>query len=118
MMGGVAGPPGAVAGAILGAAVGAASAMAMDRAEADEARRTEVLDDEIGISGGDMGAPNLEHPPPASGAFSAAWGAIATPTRVDDTAPVLDEPRRDVPPFRSGEHVWTTLELLEEFSRR
>jgi hypothetical protein len=71
-LGAIAGPPGAVAGAVLGGVFGAGAAAALERSAADASARNGVLDAEIGITGGDLGAPNLEHPPATSGAYSAA----------------------------------------------
>jgi|SRR5580658_5000871 hypothetical protein len=70
-MGAVAGPPGALAGAIIGGAIGAGAAAALEQSSAEASVRNEELDAEIGVSGGDLGAPNLEHPPAKSGAYSA-----------------------------------------------
>jgi hypothetical protein len=66
----VAGPVGAAAGTIVGAAMGASIAWAADRGAQEAADRDSQLDIEIGVHGPDLGAPNLEHPPPTIGAFS------------------------------------------------
>jgi hypothetical protein len=70
-MGAIGGPPGAVVGAVLGAAVGAMVTKVSD----DEAERKSLhdgeLDEEIGVNGGEIGAPNLEHPPAVLGLYSA-----------------------------------------------
>lgn len=68
----IAGPVGAAAGAAIG---GVAAALAEAVAEADDERaaaRDAELDDEIGVTSGEIGAPNLKHPPAKIGAFSAA----------------------------------------------
>jgi len=72
LLGMVAGPPGAVVGAALGVAIGVTAEDALESASAARRAKDEKLDDEIGINGGDLGAPNLKHPPARVGAFSAA----------------------------------------------
>jgi hypothetical protein len=71
-MGAIAGPPGAAAGAVIGGVVGALAAGAADRGDAERVAEDSKLDDEIGVSGGELGAPNLKHPPATSGAYSGA----------------------------------------------
>jgi hypothetical protein len=44
----------------------------MDAQASADVARTRELDAVIGISGGDMGAPNLAHPPAKVGAYSSA----------------------------------------------
>lgn len=68
--GAVAGPPGMIAGAVIGGVVGALAAMALETENVLRAERERDLDDTIGITAGDIGAPNLEHPPPRSAAYS------------------------------------------------
>jgi hypothetical protein len=58
-----AGMPGAIAGAIMGGIAGVIAGGAVDSEDSDRDARTRVLDAEIGVSGGDMGAPSLKHPP-------------------------------------------------------
>jgi hypothetical protein len=70
-VGAFAGPPGAVAGAIIGGVVGAVAGAALDDQSVDDATKDAALDEAIGINGGDLGAPNLEHPPALVGAYSA-----------------------------------------------
>jgi hypothetical protein len=80
IFGAVAGPPGMVAGALMGAAAGGVVAMVLD-ADADRRTvRTQELDEEIGVIGGDLGAPNLEHPPAKVGAYSVAASGAGTST--------------------------------------
>ena len=72
-LGAMAGPLGMVAGAIVGAAAGAIAASAAQDGEEEKAARDLEIDEEIGVLGGDIGAPNLKHPPVRNGgAFSAA----------------------------------------------
>ncbi len=77
ILGAVAGPPGAVVGAILGAAAGALAGLAIDRGTTENEAVDAGLDEAIGVSGGEMGAPNLEHPPATRGAFSGASAGVA-----------------------------------------
>src|SRR3954464_8308960 len=66
-----AGPPGALVGALIGAAAGASAGWAHESATLEQAQRDRKLDAEIGVSGGELGVPGLEHPPASVGAFSA-----------------------------------------------
>jgi hypothetical protein len=77
-MGAVAGPPGIVAGVILGGLAGAVAAVALEKDADREATRTRELDAEIGVSGGDLGAPGLKHPPAESGAYSAGAAGVSS----------------------------------------
>jgi hypothetical protein len=87
-MGGVAGPPGAIAGAVIGGIVGALAAGVLDKRDAERAvvdrELDRELDREIGVSGGELGAPNLEHPPATRGVYSVASSG-ASPS--SDSAP-------------------------------
>ena len=70
-VGAIAGPPGVAAGAIIGGVVGAIVAKISDE-EADRvSAHDNELDAEIGVNGGDLGAPNLKHPPAVRGTYSA-----------------------------------------------
>ncbi len=71
-IGTIAGPAGTVAGAVIGAAVAAAAGIAAERSDTADAANDKKLDDEIGVGGEDLGAPNLEHPPARTGAYSGA----------------------------------------------
>jgi len=83
-LGAFGGPAGAAAGAVIGGIVGAVAAGVAEKNSADHAARDGELDAEIGVSGGDLGAPNLEHPPARTGLYSmASTGAGAS----DDAAP-------------------------------
>jgi hypothetical protein len=70
--GAVAGPPGVVVGGLVGGVAGAIAAVALERAEDDNAAESRRLDDAIGVSGGDLGASCLLHPPATTGTYSAA----------------------------------------------
>ena len=86
VVGAVAGPPGVVAGAILGGVAGAAAGAALDTESSLRAAHDKELDAQIGVDGGDLGAPNLAHPPPTIGAYSQAS------TGVDADSPSSQEP--------------------------
>jgi hypothetical protein len=72
VIGVAAGPAGVAAGAIIGSIAGALAGAALDQEASDQATRTRELDAVIGVSGGDLGASNLKHPPARVGAYSAA----------------------------------------------
>jgi hypothetical protein len=67
-----------VAGAVLGAVAGGVAAIAMDNDADRKAAHTQELDEEIGVMGGDLGAPNLQHPPAKVGAYSVAASGAGT----------------------------------------
>jgi hypothetical protein len=71
-VGAMAGPPGIAAGAAVGAIAGAMAERAVGREADKHAGEDARLDAEIGVSGGDLGAPNLAHPPARVGAYSDA----------------------------------------------
>jgi phage tail tape-measure protein len=87
VVGAAAGPPGMVAGAVIGAVAGGIAAMAIDSDEDRRAARTKELDDEIGVTGGDLGAPNLQHPPATVGAYSVAAAGAETSVEVPAEGP-------------------------------
>jgi hypothetical protein len=93
VLGGLAGPPGAVAGALIGAAMGALSSMAFVKVATEHEKHDEKLDRDIGITEGDIGAPNLHHPPPKVGAFSAASAGADSSSEVEPSeGPIGPEP--------------------------
>lgn len=93
VLGGLAGPAGAAAGALIGAAMGALSAMAFETVAAEHDEHDEKLDRDIGISEGDIGAPNLKHPPAKVGAFSSASSGADTSSEVTPSGgPIGPEP--------------------------
>lgn len=71
-VGSLAGPPGAAVGAVIGAVAGAIMGAAFEDGEAAKDAEERKLDAEAGVSGGEMGAPNLKHPPAKVGAYSGA----------------------------------------------
>jgi hypothetical protein len=68
----IAGPPGMVAGAVIGAFAGALSGAVIDGDTRRDDAHTRELDEELGVEGGELGAPGLKHPPPTRGTYSAA----------------------------------------------
>jgi outer membrane lipoprotein SlyB len=78
MVGAAAGPPGMIAGAILGSVVGALAGAVVDDDASRQALQTRKLDAEIGVSGGDLGAPNLAHPRATIGAYSSASAGVSS----------------------------------------
>ena len=84
-IGAFAGPPGMVAGALIGAAAGAATGAALggDHDAEDEDKK---LDEEIGVTEGNLGAASPNAPPASRGTYSGA-SAGAGSTGVDDSAP-------------------------------
>jgi len=63
IVGAGAGLPGAVPGAILGAIVGTLAGVVAEANGVRQEARVRELDEQIGISAGTLGAPNLQHPP-------------------------------------------------------
>ena len=70
LVGAMGGPPGAFAGAVIGAAAGALAGFALDKDGAAREAEDLELDREIGVTEGEMGAPNLAHPPAKMGVYS------------------------------------------------
>jgi hypothetical protein len=71
-LGSIAGPAGVAVGAVLGGVVGAVVAKVSDEESARISLHDGELDAAIGVNGGDLGAPNLKHPPATRGTYSAA----------------------------------------------
>jgi hypothetical protein len=71
-MGAASGPPGMATGVIVGGSIGALLGAAEERDDKRRAAHDAQLDEEIGVTGGDLGAPNLMHPPAIVGAYSVA----------------------------------------------
>jgi hypothetical protein len=62
VMGAAAGPVGIAAGAIIGGIAGAIAGAVLDEDSSVQEERTRELDAAIGVTQGDIGAPNLKHP--------------------------------------------------------
>ncbi len=90
----VAGPIGLVCGLVVGAGVGGLAAWALQRDEEETAERDSQLDIDIGVQGGDIGVPGLEHPPAKIGAFSKEVSGIghAERTTTPASGPFLRPP--------------------------
>ena len=84
-LGAIGGPPGAVAGAVIGGVIAAVATEVIEQDEDNRALHDKQLDEEIGVYGGELGAPNLKHPPARHGLYSAASAGVSSgPT---DSAP-------------------------------
>lgn len=79
-LGAFAGPVGALAGAIGGSIVGAVLAIGHNRQMHWDAEEEERIDRELGIIDGDIGAPNLSHPPPSIGGLYSATSMGISPS--------------------------------------
>jgi hypothetical protein len=90
----VAGPPGAAVGAIIGAGMGGLTAWASHSEIEAAADRDSQLDIDIGVTGPELGAPGLRHPPAQIGAFSKeASGAGGTSLEsTEASGPILRPP--------------------------
>ncbi len=64
LLGSIAGPPGAVAGMVIGAAAGALAGEVLDRDAQRAYAHDSDLDDEIGVTRGDLGSRPPPPPPP------------------------------------------------------
>jgi hypothetical protein len=84
--GAAAGLPGMVAGAVMGGIAGALSGVALDIESLRQTARTRALDAEIGVSEGELGAPNLDHLPAKVGAYSAASAGTSSSSGGDEPA--------------------------------
>lgn len=72
LLGVAGGPPGVIAGIVIGGVAGAITAAGLELAGEQTAARARELDVELGIDGGDVGAPNLQHAPATRAAYSIA----------------------------------------------
>ena len=71
-LGAMGGPAGVVAGAVIGSVAGAVASWALEADASEREAKEEKLDEEIGVSGGDIGVECLEHPVSKRGTYSAA----------------------------------------------
>jgi len=92
VVGAAGGPAGIVAGAIVGGVAGAVTGAVLDGEASRKAARTRELDEEIGVTGGDLGAPNLKHPPAKVGAYSGASAGVASPSGQEPAEGPMQEP--------------------------
>jgi hypothetical protein len=95
VLGAGAGPPGVVAGAILGGVAGALGGAVLDAESSRKAAHTRELDEEIGVVGGQIGAPNLKHPPATIGAFSSASAGAGGRTAREEPPTGANSPPED-----------------------
>ncbi len=75
-----------VAGALIGAAAGAATGAALAD-DHDEADLDKKLDEDIGVSGGDLGAADPNAPPASRGTYSGAAAGSGGIGGISDDAP-------------------------------
>jgi len=92
VLGAAAGPPGMVAGAIIGGMVGAVAGSVLHAASLSKASRARELDAQIGVSDGDLGAPNLEHPAAKTGVCSTASLGLETSSGEEPAEGPMQEP--------------------------
>ena len=81
--GAIGGPIGAVVGAIIGGAMGAAGGWAAEQQSVEQSSVDAELDEQIGVTAGTVGSPNLEHPPPAVNAPSVAASGASGSVEVE-----------------------------------
>ena len=70
--GAVAGPIGMIAGGVIGTVAGALAGNALSDDDAENSQEAHKLDDEIGVTKGDLGAASANQPKATRGTFSAA----------------------------------------------
>jgi hypothetical protein len=92
-LGAAAGPPGAMAGAIIGGVVGAVTGAAVDTQSAVDTAEERKLDEQIGVMGGEIGAPNLKHPPAKVGAYSSSSTGVGTSSDSTPAEGPFSEPK-------------------------
>jgi hypothetical protein len=92
-LGAVAGPPGIVAGGLVGTAMGVLAGVGLDNAEHAFEAHDHELDDEIGVTKGDLGAAPPDAPPAVKGCYSAASAGVASsrPTPAEGPMQDIDE---------------------------
>lgn len=87
-LGMLAGPPGAALGAILGGAAGGLAEIAIERGEQEKREHEAELDRDIGVIGGDIGEPSLEHPAPTHGLYHTATLGVGSGDAEDSDGPI------------------------------
>lgn len=95
IIGSFGGPIGAVAGALIGAGIGAATGEAISQEIHDHDVRDKELDDQIGVTSGDLGAADPNQPPASRGTYSmgaAGGGSTGGGGGTQDAGPI---PRGD-----------------------
>ena len=86
------GPAGAIAGIVIGGGLGAVTAWAVDANSVEASWHDDQLDADIGVTSGDLGSPNLEHPPAKIGAFSREVSGAGTSVDVPDAEGPITPP--------------------------
>lgn len=89
-----AGPPGIAVGAVIGGVAGAISGAVLDSESSRQASRSRELDRQIGVSEGDLGASNLEHPPAQRGAYSAGSAGVDSSSGEEPAEGPMQVPER------------------------
>ena len=94
--GAVAGPPGVIIGSMLGCAIGAAAGVVLEGAEHANVEHDAMLDSDIGVIGGDLGAASPTAPSARIGAFSSgstgsAGGSRETQVPAEGLMPAGDD---------------------------
>jgi|HubBroStandDraft_1064217.scaffolds.fasta_scaffold00666_5 hypothetical protein len=80
----------------MGAVAGAMAESAVGRGRDQRAREGALLDADIGVSGGSLGAPPLRHPPARVGAYSgASVGAGQRGGRQPAEGPISEPDEKD-----------------------
>jgi phage tail tape-measure protein len=87
-VGALAGPPGVVAGTVLGASMGMAAGSVMEHEHEREAEEDKRLDDEIGVTKGDLGAASPDLPPARRGTYSAGAAGAGDASPVPSDGPM------------------------------
>jgi hypothetical protein len=77
VIGSIAGPPGVVAGGIIGTALGVVAGVGLDNAERVHGERDKELDEDIGVTKGNLGAADPTAPPPRRGTYSSASAGVS-----------------------------------------
>lgn len=79
-VGAVVGPVGAIVGGMIGAAVGSAAGEIIQEENERKSVHDKELDEEIGVTKGDLGAADPDQPPAEHGLYSAASAGVGTST--------------------------------------
>ncbi|MEO7331910.1 MAG: hypothetical protein ABI193_25260 [Minicystis sp.] len=88
MAGAMAGPAGAAIGAVLGAAIGAIAGYAVDAGSEEAAIHDAVLDEEIGVFGGNLGEASPDQPAPSYQRLHLSSLGISSPEGEPNEGPI------------------------------
>jgi phage tail tape-measure protein len=89
-VGAVVGPVGAVVGGMIGAAVGSAAGEIIQEENERTSFHDHELDDDIGVTKGDLGAADPKQPPPKHGLYSAASAGVGSSGTAPAEGPMQD----------------------------